>query len=188
MRLIPPSDNSNPVAHFLASVNDLIEHVLRDVGDGDMVGITIENQVNQNDKPMEISLRRKNYLSGDVIWSVFERYSQSNSRFNALDTLVVTVHSVKMPIGFGKRGIKSIGRPLSVMAHLKQSIMEVKSEENCLAHALIIAISRLDKDPNYKAYRQGRKVRPLVRNPLETICPTGGDPRTSQISGAFSRL
>ena len=75
VRLIPPSDNSNPVAHFLASVNDLIEHVLRDVGDGDMVGITIENQVNQNDKPMEISLRRKNYLSGDVIWSVFEKVS-----------------------------------------------------------------------------------------------------------------
>ena len=73
-----------------------------------------------------------------------------------------------MPVGFGKHAIKSMARPLSVMVHLKQSIVEVKSEENCLAHALIIAISRVDKDPNYKTYRQGRKVRPLVRNQLET--------------------
>ena len=29
--------------------------------------------------------------------SVFEKVSQSNSRFNALDTLVVTVHSVRKP-------------------------------------------------------------------------------------------
>jgi len=42
-----PSDNSSPVAHFLATVNDLIEHPLSDVDDSDMVGITIQNQVKQ---------------------------------------------------------------------------------------------------------------------------------------------
>jgi len=46
-RLIPPSDNSDPETHFLASVNDLFEHVLRDVAHSDMVGITIQNQVNE---------------------------------------------------------------------------------------------------------------------------------------------
>ena len=39
--------------------------------------ITIQNQVR---------FRRKDQLSGDVIWSVLERVAQSNSRFNALDT------------------------------------------------------------------------------------------------------
>jgi len=52
VRLIHPSDNSNPVAHFLASVNDLFEHALRDVDASDMVGITIQNQVNRNGKPI----------------------------------------------------------------------------------------------------------------------------------------
>jgi len=47
-----PLDNSNPVAHSLASVNDLFEHALRNVDGSDMVGITIQNQVNQNDKPI----------------------------------------------------------------------------------------------------------------------------------------
>jgi len=38
-----------------------------------MVGITIQNQVNQNDKAIGISFRRKDQLSGEVIWSVFEK-------------------------------------------------------------------------------------------------------------------
>jgi len=120
-RLITPSYNSAPVTYFLASVSDLIEHVLRDVSESDMVGITIRNQVNQNDKSIGKVFSQKDQLSADVIWSVFGNVSQSNSRFNALETVVVTVHSVRMPVGFGKRAIKSRGRPLSVMAHLKTS-------------------------------------------------------------------
>ena len=81
-------------------MNDLFGHVLHDAGDGDMVGITIRNQVNQSDKPVGISFRRKDQLSGDVIWSVFDKVSQSNSRFIALDTLVINVISVRMAVSF----------------------------------------------------------------------------------------
>jgi len=73
VRLIPTSNSTNPVANFLASVNDLIEYALRDVEDSGMVGMTIQNQVNQNDKPIGISFRRKDQLSADVIWSVFKK-------------------------------------------------------------------------------------------------------------------
>jgi len=66
-------------------------------------------------------------LLGDVMWSVFENMSQSNSRFNALDK-IVSVHSVKMTVGFG-RGNKIVGRPLSVMANLKRSIVEIKAAQ-----------------------------------------------------------
>jgi len=165
--LNPPTDASDAVSHFLASVNDLIESVLTDVGDSDMVGITIQNQINQNDKPIGTSFRRKHQLSEDVIWSVFDRVSQSNSRFNVLDTLVVIVHSVKMPGGFGKHALKSMGRPLSTMVHLKKSIVEVKTEENCLAPALVIAIAKVENDPNYKAYINGRKIRHVVQTLLD---------------------
>jgi hypothetical protein len=63
--------------------------------------------------------------------------------------------------------MKSRGRPLPVMAHLKRSVLEVKALENCLAHAIIIAIAKLENDPNYKAYRQGRKIRPVVQTLLD---------------------
>jgi hypothetical protein len=118
-----------------------------------MVGITIRNEVNVQDKAIGISFRRKDQLSEHVIWSVFEKVAQSNARFHALDKLVMAVHSVKMPVGFGGFRVKTKGRQLSVMAHLKRSIFEVKSERNCLAHALIIAVARIT---NYRAYRQGR--------------------------------
>ena len=57
VRLLPPSTNVDPVTHFLATVNDLFEHVLQNVSDSDIVGMTIHNQVNQSDKPIGISFR-----------------------------------------------------------------------------------------------------------------------------------
>jgi len=54
-----------------------------------------------------------------------------------------------MPVGFG-RGIKRKGRPLSVMAQTKTSVVEVKARENCLAYALIIAIAKAEKSQNIK--------------------------------------
>ena len=97
VRLNPATTpDANPVDHFLASVNDLFENALQDVGDADMVGIAIHNEVNQNDKPIGISSRRRDQLSVDAIWSVFE-VTQSNSRFSALETLTVVLHSVRMP-------------------------------------------------------------------------------------------
>ena len=143
----------------------MFHYLLENVGEGDMVGITIHNEVNQTDKPIGFSFRRKDQISSDVIWGVFDKVSQSNSIFNASDTLTVVVHGVKMPIGFG--GIKRKGRTLANMVHLKRSIIEVRAEENCLAHALIIAITRLNNDPNYTPYRRGNRVRPLVKELLD---------------------
>ena len=53
------------------------------------------------------------------------------------------------------------------MERLKTSVVEVKTKENCFAHALI-AIAKAENDANYKAYRKGRKKRPVVRNLLDT--------------------
>ena len=64
-----------------------------------------------------VSDKKINY-PGDVIGSDFETVSQSNSRFNVLDTLIVNVHSIKTPVRIG--GMKTMGRPVPVMAHLKK--------------------------------------------------------------------
>jgi hypothetical protein len=44
--------------------------------------------------------------------------------------------------------------------------VEVKSSENCLAHAIIIAKAKVENDPEYKAFVQGRKIRPVVQKLL----------------------
>jgi len=95
-----------------------------------------------------------------------------------------------MPVGFGTRAIKSRDRLLSVMAHI--SIVEVQGEENCLPHAIIIAIAKVDKDPNYKAYTQGRKIRRVVRTLFErpvSICLTvRGSPKSYVSRNNFGRI
>ena len=136
-----------------------------------MVGITIQNRVNQNVKPIGITIRRNDDLAGNVIWNLVEKISQSNSRFNAVEKLIVTLHSVWILAGFD-RGMKNKGRPLSVIAQLKTSVVEVKATENCLVPALIIAIAKSENDPDYKAYRQGRKIRPVVH---KLLAKTGTD-------------
>jgi hypothetical protein len=60
VRLNPPIDlDFNPIYHFLVSMDDVFEHVLHGVQDSDMVGIAIRNELNQSDKPIGISFRRK---------------------------------------------------------------------------------------------------------------------------------
>jgi hypothetical protein len=168
VRLLPPlPPSTDPVSHFLASVTEMTEYAVRNTRDSDMVGLTIRNTVNMQDKAIGISFRRRDQLSENVIWSVFQKVAQSNARFNALDTMIVDVHSVRMPVGSGGDGLKTKGRRLSVMAHLKRNIIEVKAEDKCLAHALIIAVARLTNDPNYNACRRGYKIHPVVDRLLE---------------------
>ena len=100
-------------------MNDIFDYALRNV-DSEMVGVTIHNEVNLLDKAIGISFRRKDQLSEEVIWSMFSKVPQSNARYNAMNRLIVVVQSVKMLVGFGRKSIKSKGRPLDVMVHLKK--------------------------------------------------------------------
>ena len=70
----PPKPDTNPVDHFLASVNDLFECALQDVGEDNMAGIDIHNEINQKARPKVISFRRRDQLSGEVIWSVLRKW------------------------------------------------------------------------------------------------------------------
>ena len=135
VRLLPPpvGEERDPVSHFIASVSNLCEHALQNCDDSDMVGVSIRNEVNMRDKAIGISFRRKDQLSTDVILNVWQKVTQSNSCFNALDKLVLELHSVKIPVRFGGDGRKTKGRPLDALAHLKKSIVKVKAETNCLA-------------------------------------------------------
>ena len=67
------------------------------------------------------------------------------------------------------------------MSHLKRSIVEVKAEDYSLAHALIIAIPKVD-NPNYTYFRVGRKISPVVRSILvKTVMDLSGGGGISEI-------
>jgi hypothetical protein len=112
-------------------MSNLFEYALRNCNQSDVVGLTISIEVNVKDKPFGISFRRKDHLSEEVIWSMFEKVAQSNTSFNGMDRLVAVVNSVKMPVDFGATALRTKGRQLANMTHLKRSIIEVKAEKNC---------------------------------------------------------
>jgi hypothetical protein len=59
--------NANPVKNFLTSTNDVFEHAIQDVRDGDMIVMAIRNDVSRNDRSIGISFRRRDQLCDDVI-------------------------------------------------------------------------------------------------------------------------
>jgi hypothetical protein len=74
MRLTAPPPASSAARHFAYSVDALFEYSLRDLQPSDMVDISINNADNQQDRPIWLrSFRRKDQISGDVLWSVFEK-------------------------------------------------------------------------------------------------------------------
>ena len=77
-----------------------------------------------------------------------------------MDRLVVVVHSVKMPV-LVPTALRTRCRQLENMADLKRRIIEIKAETNFLAHVLIIAIRRINKDTIYESCRKAYKIIPV---------------------------
>ena len=46
----PETPLQDPLTHFVDSVNNFLDHVLENVVDADIVGITIHNELNQGDE------------------------------------------------------------------------------------------------------------------------------------------
>jgi len=77
VRLFPPSGDTDTFSHFLARLNDLFRHALQNLNESYMVGITIQNRENQNDKPIGNSFRRMDQVAGEDILSQIQKVSQS---------------------------------------------------------------------------------------------------------------
>ena len=56
------------------------------------------------------------------------------------------------------------------MSVIKKSIVVVKAAFFCLAHALIIAMARINVVPNYKPYRKSRGMKQPVEDFLNASC------------------
>lgn len=49
-----------------------------------------------------------------------------------------------------------------MLAHLKRSIVEVKTNEKCLANAMFIDVDKAANVNDYPSYSKGRKILPKV--------------------------
>ena len=75
--------------------------------DRDLVVLRIRNTENVQDKVVGISLRRRDQLKPDMVWSVLGKVIQSNARFALTGRLDVHLDHVRMPVGNG--GVQTKG-------------------------------------------------------------------------------
>ena len=69
-----------------------------------------------------------------------------------------------MPTGNGRE--KTKGRYIDVMSAIKKSILVVKAKFLCLAHALIIAMARVNGNRKYASYGDGYGLKQPVQDLL----------------------
>jgi hypothetical protein len=95
-----------------------------------------------------------------------------------------------MPAGNGKMAEKTKGRSLDVLSALKRRIVVVKAAFLCLAHALIIAMARVNNDPKYALYRHGKGLKQHVEKILNAsgvdLSNGGGFEELQQFQQYFS--
>jgi hypothetical protein len=82
-----------------------------------------------------------------------------------------------MPVGNGKRTEKTKVRSLDVLSAIKRTIVTVKAAL-CLAHAIIIAMAKVNNDPKYSSPRDGKALKEPVAELLKAsgvdLCNGGG--------------
>ena len=165
-----PGEEQDPTTYLKECITALTNYLVDKVPDRDLVGLRIRNTENVQDKVVGISLRRRDQLKADVVWSVLGKVIQSNARFALTDRLEVHLDHVRMPAGNGKKAEKTKGRSISVLSAIKTSIVTVKAVFMCLAHALIIAMAKVNDDSKFKSYRDGYGL----KEPVEELLNASG--------------
>jgi hypothetical protein len=163
-----PGEEQEPTSYLRECITGLTNYLVDQVPEGNMVGLTIRNTENVKDKVVGISLRRRDQLKPDVVWDVLGKVIQSNARFGLTDRLEVRLDHVRMPAGNGRE--KTKGRSLDVLSAVKRSIVVVKAAFLCLAHALIIAMARVNGDPKHATYKDGK----CLEKPVEGLLKASG--------------
>jgi len=111
-------EEQDPTTYLKECITALTDYLVDKVPDRDLVGLRIRNTENVQDKVVGISLRRRDQLKADVVWSVLGKVIESNARFALTDRLEVHLDHVRMPAGNGR--VKTKGRSLDVLSELKR--------------------------------------------------------------------
>jgi hypothetical protein len=155
-------EEQDPATYLKECITALTNHLVDKLPDRDLVGLRIRNTENLQDKVVGISLRRRDQLKPDVVWSVLGKVIQSNARLPLTHRLQVHEYHVRMPTGNG--GVKTKGRSMNLLSAIKKNIVVVKTAFLSLAHALIFAMARVNGDAKYALYRDGKCLKEPVQN------------------------
>ena len=131
---------------------EIFEHLLNDVTEGmnenDQVRFVLRST--QLNTPISMPFMPLHQLTNERVFSQVQRVVQSNRDFRLNDTVSVDVIRVEAPQGSGRKKPRSIVN-IKEYLHKKKSIITIHNNDNlCLARALVVAIAKVENEPNYK--------------------------------------
>ena len=126
----------------------LLSDLTQDMNERDQVRFVLRSD--QLDKPISLPFMTVEQLTSERLFSQFERVIQWNQDFRLNDTVTVDIIHVVSPQGSGRS--KRTTLDLREYLHKKKSIISINNNGDnlCLARALVVAIAKIEKDPNYK--------------------------------------
>ena len=142
--------------------HSIIQNITEDIAAGDLIRVVLDNP--QLDFPIVLPFMKKSQLTVDRLLSEIERVLQSYEQFVLDETLTIELVHVHVVTGSGYRMKPVVD--ISQMVEKKQSIIQIKNKDKlCCARALVTAIARIEKHPQWNSIRQGRGIqRELATN------------------------
>ena len=132
---------------------DIFDHLIRDVTQGmnstDQVRFVLQS--NQLQSPISLPFCSLEELTTEKVLSQVEKVVQSNEEFRLNDTVNIDILRVEMPQGSGKSRGRRTTFDIREYLKGKKAVITINNKDNyCLARALVVAIARIEKDPQYK--------------------------------------
>ena len=125
----------------------LINDVTGDMNERDKVRFVLRSD--QLDTPISIPFMFVHQLTPERVFSQIERVVQSNREFRLNDTVIVDILHVEAQQGSGRNKRTTLN--IREYLHKKGSMVTIKNYDDlCLARALVVAVARIEKAPNYK--------------------------------------
>lgn len=121
----------------------------------DLVRMSIDNQ--ELDFPISLPFMRRSALTVDRILSEIERVLESYEQFVLDESLGIELIHVHLPGGDVSKRKPYVD--LEKLLKDKTSVIRIQNtDEMCLARALVVAVAKILKDPQWNNIRQGRAI------------------------------
>lgn len=131
---------------------EIINKMTNDIASNDLVRLSIDNP--ELDFSIVLPFMRRSDMTVDRILSEIERVLQSYEQFVVDETFGMELVHVHMPTGSGYKMRPVVD--ISKMLESKRSIIQIRNhDELCCARAIVTAIARHEKHPQWDNIRRG---------------------------------
>lgn len=134
-----PEVNTDPIQWFKEGIEEIITYGLKDLQPADLVGITFCD--NQFKRGMGwVAFKSVSEIKWADIWGLLLKIYQSNSVGISTDNFCLSITSVRLPKGSGKRS--KFYQNFNEECSKRKGIIPIKNNDNlCLPRALVVAMA-----------------------------------------------